>query len=69
VFANQHPVLIPVTYQIKYDYHAKDESVDYSLEGEWMLGVLGDNFNLEKVEIIEGSIIVPPISMSVLHQK
>ncbi|MCP4884882.1 MAG: type I pullulanase [Flavobacteriales bacterium] len=50
-------------------YNAKGESVDYSLEGDWMLGVLGDNFNLEKTENIEGSIIVPPISMCVLHQK
>ena len=48
-------------------YNARAELVDYPLEGQWSIAVLGDNFASDAQR--ENLIQVPPISMLVLYQE
>ncbi len=50
-------------------YNAKTKPIDYKLDGEWQLAVIGDDFDLEGSKTIKGTIKVPAISMMVLFQK
>lgn len=47
-------------------YNARNESVDFELEGEWQIAVLGDEFGSE--EKVVNNVNVPPISMVILFQ-
>ena len=50
-------------------YNAKPQAVNYYLQGEWEVAVLGDNFYFDKNEFVTGSVKVPAISMMVVFQK
>jgi pullulanase len=50
-------------------YNAKTRPVNYELQGEWELAVLGDNFQFNGNKMVKGSIKVPAISMMVAFQK
>ncbi|GAA4274719.1 type I pullulanase [Aquimarina gracilis] len=50
-------------------YNANKKAVNYKLNGEWQLAVLGDNFDQEGTQRVTGTIAVPPISMCVVFQK
>ena len=50
-------------------YNARTTAVDYKLEGEWQLAVLGDTFYDSEEKIEQGSINVPPISMAIIFQE
>jgi pullulanase len=50
-------------------YNAKTQAVNYELEGEWRLAVMGDTFDFDGKESKKGSIEVPATSMIVLFQK
>ncbi len=50
-------------------YNAKTKPIDYKLNGEWQVAVIGDDFDLEGSKTIKGTINVPAISMMVLFQK
>jgi pullulanase len=48
-------------------YNARAEEFEYSLEGQWNIAVLGDNFSLS--DQAAEHIIIPPVSMLVLYQE
>ena len=50
-------------------YNAQETEVPYTLEGSWQLAVIGDDFSLEKGEVVKDKIEVPAISMLVAFQK
>jgi len=50
-------------------YNAKAQAVNYDLQGEWQVAVLGDDFFFDKNKIVTGSVEVPAISMMVVFQK
>lgn len=50
-------------------YNARNEIVDYELEGEWYLAVIGDNFNSIDNKIVEDTVKIPAISMLIAFQK
>lgn len=49
-------------------YNANVESVDYTLNDNWVLAVKGDAFTLENGEKVSGSIKIPPVSMLIAYQ-
>ena len=50
-------------------YNAKDKAIDYTLEENWQLAVIGDEFTPDKGKIVKGVVEVPAISMLVAFQK
>ena len=50
-------------------YNAQETEVPYTLEGSWQLAVIGDDFSLEKGDLVKDTIEVPAISMLVAFQK
>lgn len=50
-------------------YNARNESVEYELQGAWKIAVKGDRFDMDKGLIAEGSVTVPKVSMMVLYQE
>ena len=50
-------------------YNAQEQSVQYSLEGDWQLAVMGDQFSLVKGVVVKGEVEVPAVSMLVAFQK
>jgi len=50
-------------------YNARTASVNYNLEGEWRLAVVGDTFYNSEENLTQGSLNVPAITMAVLYQE
>ena len=50
-------------------YNARPQAVNYDLQGEWEVAVLGDDFYFDKNKTVTGSVKVQAISMMVLFQK
>ncbi len=50
-------------------YNARTTPVDYQLEGEWRLAVLGNTFFDSEENSLQGSVKVPAISMAVVFQQ
>ena len=50
-------------------YNARTQAVNYEIDGEWQLAVMGDEFYFEGGKIIEASVEVPPLSMLVAFQE
>ncbi len=50
-------------------YNAKQTPIDYTLEGEWLLAVQGDTFDLTGSKAIKGTVKIPSTSMLVAFQK
>ncbi len=50
-------------------YNAKAEAIDYKLEGEWQLVVVGDDFDPAGEKMINNSINIPAISMLIAFKK
>jgi len=50
-------------------YNARTTAVDYTLEGEWQLAVLGTTFYDSEEKMKQGSLNVPPISMAIVFQE
>ncbi len=50
-------------------YNAKPQAVNYDLQGEWLIAVLGDDFFFDKNKSVKGSVEIPATSMMVVFQK
>ena len=50
-------------------YNSRTKAVNYDLEGEWQLAVIGDDFYFDKSKMAIGSVEVPSISMVILYQE
>ena len=50
-------------------YNARTEAFPVELEGNWNVGVLGDQFNFDGGEVVTDLIRVPAISMAILYKE